>query len=161
MARTQYWKYLRACPIHSKLNNRELMDFLEEVRPVERVCEKDVVIIGESDYDPTYSIVCRGRFRGEKYYYSGDVHLVRTYGEGEIINLACAVSRTKLSPVTVVASTNEAVLMTFRVDQVQNSKYYDRISEGFLEYLADVDIQSMEKINILSRSGIRTGCSCT
>ncbi len=115
--------------------------------------EEEMAVL-EGEQIEEIMILHSGVIRGEKFHLEGTVDFMYLYGPGEIVGAEATVSRLKTAPLTYIANQKTTVLSTpFR--KVRQSRFADELMLALLQILADDNIKRLNKIEVLSKRGLR------
>ncbi len=135
--------------------------FLEEIMsPHEKIFQKEEVIWGEDEEIQHIGLILSGRVLGEKFYCDGQSHLVHSFGTLDVIGFETIFSSGRRSPITYLAAEETCLLLFSRTiverQGVIPMKLQMKIKDNMIRILADENIKSMYKLEVLSRRSLRS-----
>lgn len=108
----------------------------------------------EGDLMEKICVVKSGCIYSEKTYPDGEVHIVDVFEENQIFGLEISVSKSKVATLDYICS-EEARVIFIPVKAIARSDYEGRLSRTIMRRLADDNIRTSHKIEILAESGLR------
>lgn len=148
-------RYLRQAPLFKGLTEAECSILCDELAPTFEEYKRDAIIIHEGEEETDIGIVISGSIRSEKFHMEGEIHLVDMHEQGEIISLDNVSTESKISPVTFVAASEEAVILAINGDRLLTCSYRNIIMRNIINILGNESIKKLYKIDVLSHAGMR------
>lgn len=145
---------LHTCGLFKDLGDPERDLVLDELMPQLQSYQKNEAVLPEWTVTRSFGLVLQGALAAEKFFHSGEIRVVGLYEPGDLFGLENAVSRTNVSPVSVVAL-QESSVMWFDIERAFSGAHAEQIRDNVLHYLADECIRQLYKLDVLSRPGIR------
>lgn len=140
--------------LFNNLKKSEYIEAFEQLRVTGKTYSKGEAIFYEGDPISSICIIERGSVCGEKTYHNGEVHIIEVFEENSIIGLEVAMSRTKKAAVDYIC--NEETTMVFiSMASITKSDYASKIQSMLIYNLADSNIRTANKVEILARRSLR------
>ena len=159
MSRQSDLTHMTESRLFSGFSEAECSEIHASVKPVRMSYRKKETVIGQGDTAASLGIIVRGRILGIRYYYGGDSHILRVFGEREILGLEAVTSSFQKSPMSLIADESSEIL-SFSYERLISLNLPDekgsaRISCNLCNLLADENIRLIYKTEVLSQKSLR------
>jgi len=152
-------KTLLDSKLFTGLKEREFDTLLRIVKPVECSFQRGATIWSEGDVVDGIGLLEHGVLLSKRYHKNGKVQLIHLLGPADIINAETGVSRSRISPVFIVADTPGSYIWLPNASLLRNPKIPVDIirvlQSNLLAHLADETIRLIKKSDIYTRRTVR------
>lgn len=137
-----------------QINKKGYITAFEQLKITAREFNKNEAIILEGDEVDRICIIDKGSVRSEKVYPNGEAHIVGIYEEGSIFGLEFAVSKKRLAAVDFICNEKSTVVF-ITMSSIEGNEYSDGLHKSLTYMLADSNIRTAHKVEILAEKGLR------
>ncbi|MGI6766470.1 MAG: Crp/Fnr family transcriptional regulator [Lentihominibacter sp.] len=137
-----------------EIRESEQAEVLQNLKISSLKYRKGEMIFCTGDLMDKVCIVASGSVRSEKNYPNGEVHIIEVYDESQIFGLEVSVSRTQLSFLDYICN-EDADVYFVSMRSIEKSAYAGPISRALMHHLADDNIRTSHKLEILAENGLR------
>ncbi len=150
----QYLESIINSGLLNELKKSDYMDAFEQLKISGRNYKPGEPIFFEGDLIDKFCIIQKGSVRSEKTYLNGEVHIVDLFEEGSIFGLAFAASRSRVSALDFIANENCEIVFV-SMHSIQKSRFSSEMNRSITYMLADSNIKTSNKVEILAERGLR------
>ncbi len=146
--------------IFSGFSAEECLSLRKILNPVVKMFLKGETVCRDGDEIKYIGMIVQGKVNGAKFYRDGKSHLVHTFGIHDNIGIETIFSSKKRSPITYVAAEDTAIML-FPYSVMINHElippaYQLKIKDNIIRILADENIKSIYKLEVLSKKALRS-----
>ena len=150
----QYLESIINSGLLNELKKSDYMDAFEQLKISGRNYKPGEPVFFEGDLIDKFCIIQKGSVRSEKTYLNGEVHIVDLFEEGSIFGLAFAASRSRVSALDFIANENCEIVFV-SMHSIQKSRFSSEMNRSITYMLADSNIKTSNKVEILAERGLR------
>lgn len=150
----QYLENIIDSGLLSELKKSEYLDAFEQLKISGRSYKNGETIFFEGDLIDKFCIVRKGSVRSEKTYLNGEIHIVDIFDEGSVFGLAFAVSRSRVTSLDFISNEDTEIVFV-SMHSIQKSTYANEMHRAMTYMLADNNIKTSNKVEILAERGLR------
>ncbi len=140
--------------LFDEISKSERVKALQSLKISSRKYRSGEIVFCAGDRIENICIVRSGSVCGEKSYTNGEVHIIEVYEEGQTFGLEVSVSRTQISVLDYICN-EDADVIFLPLRSIERSEYADLINRALMHHLADDNIRTGHKLEILAEKGLR------